>query len=197
MASDNWDAIGSPSRRALLKAAAGGVFAAPLIASFSMDTASARTTAHAQHSSNQVIVSNMFCSNMTSVPTSVFFAALQRIDHDGNPAGPAVGEAAIEFERGGDALHYQVAVNGRIESFTVSLTYSGSFRVDGRSPSGTIPSSRLGCGPDSMSTVYNALSEGGSVIDVELADGIRLQGTFFRLSQGRQYQGRLTFGGRP
>src|ERR1700742_3264231 len=102
MTRENSDGIATPSRRALLKAAvAGGAFAVPLIASFSMDSASAQTKAEAFGSSNQAITSNMFvCSNMTGVQTATFFAELSQAFPSAGLTG--FGLAAVEFTHNKD-----------------------------------------------------------------------------------------------
>ncbi|MDQ2813537.1 MAG: hypothetical protein M3Z75_17125 [Actinomycetota bacterium] len=195
MTNDISGEILSPSRRALLKAAvAGGAFAVPLIASFSMDTASAQTKAEALHSSNQVIVSNMFCSNMTRVPDAVFFAVLQQLNEDDFADGPAVGLAGLEFVPGRDELRYELAVQGTVTGFSVS--FGGSFfEVLGRGKTGTIRESALNCGPDGLSTVYRGLVAGGATIEVDLSNDTSLQGMFIPLGQDSPFRDRFRFTG--
>jgi hypothetical protein len=184
MSDENSDQILSPSRRALLKAAAaGGVFAVPLIASFSMDTASAQTKADAFSSSNQLIVSNMFCSNMTSVPTAVFSAQLQQVNASGVPAGPVVGLAGFEFVQGQNELFYELLVKGTLSDFIVNVRFGfGSFEVVTSSKVGAIQGSAITCLPGSpgdmaLPTVYSGFAAGGSTVEVDLVNGTELLGT--------------------
>lgn len=192
----------TPSRRALLKAAAaGGVFAVPLIASFSMDTASAQTKAQAFGSSNQVVVSNMFCSNMTSVPTSAFVAKLQQVDPStGLPGGPVVGLAGFQFVHRRHAVFYQFRVKGTLAEFIIQLPSTGGVFVTGggkkgrlRSPDLTcINTAPLGAG---LHTVYSSFAAGGSTVEVELADGTELEGTIVRLDPDGPFGHTFSFTG--
>lgn len=192
----------APSRRALLKAAAaGGVFAVPLIASFSMDTASAQTKAQAFGSSNQVVVSNMFCSNMTSVPTSAFVAKLQQVDPStGLPGGPVVGLAGFQFVHRRHAVFYQFRVKGTLAEFIIQLPSTGGVFVTGggkkgrlRSPDLTcINTAPLGAG---LHTVYSSFAAGGSTVEVELADGTELEGTIVRLDPDGPFGHTFSFTG--
>lgn len=174
----------SPSRRALLKAAvAGGVFAAPLIASFSMDTASAQTRAGAFGSSNQTQAVFLTCGNMTSsnmtVPTAVFYAELQQAS-----GGRVVGLAGLEFVSGRDDLYYELIVGGTLSGFTVSAVPSGySFTDETSSKVGAIPGTELDCsyGVDPLADAYTNLAAGGATIEVDLANGTRLYGTIVEL----------------
>ena len=179
MTSENREEFLSPSRRALLKAAvAGGAFAVPLIASFSMETASAQTRASALSSSNQVIITGnmLFCSNMTTVPTAVFYAELQEAS-----GGPVVGLAGLEFAAGRDDLYYELIVKGTLFSFTVDTPpYSLLFEDETSSKVGAIPGSAFRC-PGELAEVYSVLAAGGATIQVNLTDGTALEGAIAEL----------------
>jgi hypothetical protein len=165
----------SPSRRALLKAAvAGGAFAVPLIASFSMDSASAHTKPSGFGSSNQVIITaNMFmCSNMT-YPTSAFFAELHR-----GSSPDVVGLAGFEFVEGREELRYELIFDGRLSNFIVSTPSGFLFEDETSGKAGTIPGEAFGCS-DPMATVFGAFAAGGATIHVDLANGTTLHGTIF------------------
>ena len=200
MAGENSDEIYTPSRRALLKAAAaGGVFAVPLIASFSLDTASAQTRANAFGSSNQMISSNMFCSNMTGVPTAVFYAELQEISAStGQPTGPVAGLAGFEFVQGSDELFYELVVEGSLVDFSVFLGPHGTggfFEDTTSSKVGAVPGSSLNCGPYSLNTVYQDFAAGGSIVQVDLAGGTRLFGTIVPLDPSGPFRNSFHFAG--
>lgn len=176
----------SPGRRALLKAAvAGGVFAVPLIASFSMDTASAHTRAGGFGSSNQAVFlscGNMTSSNMTTVPTAVFYAELRQVS-----SGPVVGLAGLEFVSGRDNLYYELIVGGTLSSFTVSAPSGYGFTDQTSSKVGTIPGTELDCSPsgvDPLADAYTNLAAGGSTIQVFLANGTVVYGTIVELGFG-------------
>lgn len=200
MTRENHESSLSPSRRALLKAAAaGGVFAVPLIASFSMDAASAQTRAGSIISSNMVISGpNMFCGNMitsvTSVPTASFFAELQRLVSNA-PAGPVVGLAGFQFEHDRDELSYELQVNGRLSSFTVASTSEFLFEDQTTSKAGKIPGSAFDCGPDAIDFIYAAFAAGDTTIVVQLANGALLQGTIVTLDPFSALQGSFRFVG--
>lgn len=193
----------APSRRALLKAAAaGGVFAVPLIASFSMDTASAQTKAQAFGSSNQVVVSNMFCSNMTSVPTSAFVAQLQQVDPStGVPGGPVVGLAGFQFVHRRHAVFYDIRAKGTLSEFAIQLPSADGFvLVTGGGKKGRLRSPDLTCintAPQgaSLHTVYSSFAAGGSTVEVELADGTELEGTIVRLDPDGPFGHSFSFTG--
>lgn len=203
MTRENSDEILPPSRRALLKAAAaGGVFAVPLIASFSMDTASAQTRAGAFGSSNQLIVSNMFCSNMTSVQTAVFFAQLQQVNASGVPAGPVVGLAGFEFVQGQNVLFYELLVKGTLSDFVVRVPIGveSFFEVVTSSKVGAIQGSAITCVPGStggmaLPTVYSGFAAGGSTVEVDLADGTELLGTIVALDPDGPFANSFRFAG--
>lgn len=206
MTHENSDETLAPSRRALLKAAAaGGVFAVPLIASFSMDTASAQTKADAFGSSNQTIfTSNMFCSNMTTVRTAVFYAQLQQISAaSGLPAGPVVGLAGFEFVHGRNELFYELLVKGTLSDFIVNgpdgIGLFGFQDVTSRKV-GAIPGSALTCEPGSpgdmaLPTVYSGFAAGGSTVFVDLVDGTELQGTIVPLDPDGAFRNSFRFAG--
>jgi hypothetical protein len=183
MTRGNSDEIATPSRRALLKAAAaGGAFAVPLIASFSMDGASAQTTVNPfgssnQHhssnqtySSNQFISSNMYCSNMT-VHSTTFHAELHHAH-----GGPGAGMAGLEFHQGRDEIFYELVLDGRVQDWSLDgpgLVVS----VTGGPKVGTIHGSSLEC---SVSAVYAALETGRVQIHIDLGGGKQVTGTFTR-----------------
>jgi hypothetical protein len=199
MTRENSDEILSPSRRAMLKAAAAaGAFAVPLIASFSMDTASAQTRSDTFGSSNHpVIVSNMFCANMTVIPTAVFYARLQRVDvSTGNPAGPVVGLAGFEFVHGQNELFYELLLRGALSQFIVRGPYGRLFD-ETRKKVGAIPGQAITCGPGEMAlpTVYSSFTSGDSVVEVDLANGTRLLGAIVGLDHNSGLQHSFRFVG--
>lgn len=201
MAGENPEEIYTPSRRALLKAAAaGGVFAVPLIASFSMDAASAQTRAQAFGSSNQVIITSnqFFCSNMTGVPTAVFYAELRQVNSSGVPAGPVVGLAGFEFVHGSDKLFYELLIRGTLFDFIV-YDPDGAELFEDRTSSkaGAIPGSAFNCAPGTsgVATVFAAFAAGGSSVEVDLADGTELLGTIVRLDPSGPRRGAFRFVG--
>lgn len=195
MSRENSDEILSPSRRALLKAAAaGGAFAVPLIASFSMNTASAQTKSDALGSSNHpVIVSNMFCANMTVVPTAVFYARLHRADV---PTGKPVGLAGFEFVHGQNELFYELLVRGALSQFIIRGPY-GLLFDETRKKVGAIPGQAITCGPGEMAlpTVYSSFTSGDSVVEVDLANGTRLLGAIVGLDHNSGLQHSFRFVG--
>jgi hypothetical protein len=197
MTRENAARIPLPSRRVLLKAAAaGGVFAVPFIASFSMDAASAQTTRLPPGVSNQPMTSNMVCSNQpiivsnqppgvsnqqppgvsnqpTSVPTAAFHAELRRIRRSGVPGGPVAGTAMFEFMRRGDDLAYELHVEGRLRRFIVRAAGGEDLIVDTTSrKTGKIPEASLACGPYPLNVLYSAFAVGGSTVEVDLNDGV-------------------------
>jgi hypothetical protein len=189
MTRENSAEIPSPSRRALLKAAAaGGVFAVPLIASFSMEAASAQTRSMAPGISNQPITSNMVCSNQPiivsnqppgvsnqpiGVPTASFHAELRRVRRAGVPAGPVVGAALFEFMHRGDDLSYELHVEGRLRRFIVRGAGGEILIVDTTNrKEGRIPAASLACGPYPLNVVYSAFAVGGSTVEVDLTDRV-------------------------
>lgn len=176
MSLENSAEIATPHRRALLKAAvAGGAFAVPLIASFSMDSASAQTKAQT------VIVSNMICSNMTAVPNATFFAELQRVGVAGVPVGPVIGYAGFEFTRGRDVVSYQFQVPGKLSNFIITGGNAGFLLVEGSAKAGQIPESSLDCGPSALNTLYGSFASGQSNLEVQLTDGTVLTGAIGHL----------------
>lgn len=205
MSRENSDEIATPSRRALLKAAAaGGAFAVPFIASFSMDAASAQSRVYYHgssnqfhtsnqthssnqfhHTSNQFHTSNMYCSNMT-VRTSTFHAEL----HHGH-GGPNAGLAGLEFTAGRDEIFYELVLDGKVREWSLDGRSFGFLSVHGGARVGTIGGSSLTC---SASTVYAALEAGGVTITVDLTGGKQLTGTFAK--PGQHGPGGSNFGGR-
>jgi hypothetical protein len=182
MTDKNSAGMPSPSRRALLKAAAaGGVFAVPFIASFSMDAASAQTRSITHGVSNQPMTSNMVCSNQTvivsnqptSVPTAAFHAELRRIRRSGVPGGPVAGTALFEFMHRGDDLTYELHVEGRLRRFIVRAAGGEDLIVDTTSrKTGRIRETSLTCGPYPLNVLYSAFAVGGSTVEVDLNDGV-------------------------
>jgi hypothetical protein len=181
---ENSDGIHTPSRRALLRTAvAGGAFAVPLIASFSMDSASAQTKAQNMIVSNMV-VSNMLCSNMTRVPNAVFFAELRRAGGTGSPVGPVLGFAGFEFVRGRDELSYQFLFAGKLSDFIITGGNAGFVLVTTSNKVDQIPESTLNCGSSGLSTLYEAFASGQANLEVQLTDGVNLIGTIRHLGPG-------------
>jgi hypothetical protein len=162
------------NRRALLKAAvAGGAFAVPLIASFSMDSASAQTKAEAFGSSNQTIVSNMFvCSNMTGVQTATFYAELSQAFPTAGLAG--FGLAAVEFTQGRDQVNYEIAVEGTVVQIDF-LASTGDVIVIGGAKDGVIPGGAVICSNGApngagLHQLYEGFAAGQASIRVHLND---------------------------
>jgi hypothetical protein len=182
VSAENSVEIGTPSRRALLKTAvAGGAFAVPLIASFSMDSASAKTK------SQTVIVSNMVCSNMTAVPNVVFIAELQQLGMAGSGTGPVIGNAAFEFLRGRNYVSYQILVSGRISDFILTGGNLGFLAVEGSATRGRISGSQLDCGDSGINTLYQAFASGQANLEIDLADGTEMVGMIRHYSPGDPY----------
>jgi hypothetical protein len=169
-----------PSRRAVLKAAAaGGVFAVPLIASFSMDATAAQASPDHHIVSNMFTVSNMFCSNQnTFVPTGYFSAQVAGT----GGIFPLFGFIVIVIHGGPRAeLEYDLAVPGRVESFSLSGP-NGGFFVEGSGKHGVIPASRVTCGnnvnlPDAgLAALFEMLASGESTVFIDLVGGHDLSG---------------------
>jgi hypothetical protein len=187
----------SPSRRALLKAAAaGGVFAVPLIASFSMDSASAKTVSRSIISSNMVVTGpNMYCGNMSpSVPTAFFTAELRKLVSN-VPTGPVVGLAGFQFHHDRDELSYELIVNGKLSYFTVATPAVFLFDDETSNKAGKIPGPAFGCGPDAIHFMYTYFLAGDATIVVELASGKSLQGTIASLDRYTPFDGTFRFTG--
>jgi hypothetical protein len=181
---ENSDGISTPSRRALLRTAvAGGAFAVPLIASFSMDSASAQTKAQT------VVVSNMVCSNMTGFPTSVFFAELQLVGGTGGPVGPVIGYAGFEFTRGRDELGYQFLLNGQLSNFIITGGNAGFVLVETNEKVGKVAESALNCGSSGLHVLFEAFSSGQANLEVELVTGSNLTGMIGHLPGSGPYFG--------
>lgn len=195
MTRENSAEIPSPSRRALLKAAAaGGVFAVPLIASFSMDTASAQTVARSIISSNMVVTGpNMYCGNMSpSVPTSFFAAELRKLVSN-VPTGPPVGLAGFQFRHDRDELSYELIVNGELSYFTVATPAVFLFDDETTAKVGKIAGPEFNCGPQAIQFMYTYFASGDATVVVQLANGRSLEGTIARLDPFASFEGTFRF----
>jgi hypothetical protein len=166
----------TPTRRALLKAAAaGGVFAVPLIASFAMD-------APAQATPGRFIGSNMnSCSDHSpQVPTGFFIA---RVAGSGR-SGRASGYVLLGIFGGSrPELIYQLVAPGVVDKLRV--TGAGSILTIGNpGKRGTIPGSRITCSDRAgvagagLATLFDLLAESKMTAFVGLADGTDLSGPF-------------------
>jgi hypothetical protein len=163
----------TPTRRAVLKAAvAGGAFAVPLVASFSMDAASASTRVHTE----RTIVSNMFCSNQSFVAPTGFFSA--RL--------PGHGSVLLGFFGGFLAeLAYELTVRGDVKELILSGPYGG-FIIENPGKFGTVRGSEVTCGNElppeaGLATLFEEATAGELRAFVELSDGTGLSGTFTQL----------------
>jgi hypothetical protein len=166
----------TPSRRSVLKAAvAGGAFAVPLIASFSMDAASA-TTARPERS----IVSNMFCANQSAVNPTGFFIA--EVAGAGLHGGTVFGSVNLLFAGGPFAqLTYALDVRGIVSNLVLTGPF-GSFFVENPGQRGDISGREITCfDGDStrpgLDTLYQEAVAGELTVVVYLADGVELSGT--------------------
>lgn len=178
----------SPSRRAVLKAAAaGGAFAVPLIASFSMDATAAQASPDHHIVSNMFTISNMFCSNQhTFVPTGYFSAQVAGT----GGIFPLFGYALIVIHGGPHAeLEYDLAVPGQVESLSFSGP-NGGFVIEGAGKHGVIPASQVKCVnevnlPDAgLAALFEMLASGESTVFIDLVGGHDLSGTVTFLPAG-------------
>jgi hypothetical protein len=176
----------------VLKAAvAGGAFAVPLIASFSMDAASAQTHLARNPVSNQVsnmsVVSNMLCSNQSfegEVPTGLFTAEVA----GSGPHGPGFGIVRLAFLGGPFAqLDYQIEVRGHHRAFITELNFNleafppGHIFIEDPGRRGRLRGHQVTCGgqvsPDQgLATLFEAMAAGHVTVFVELSDGTELSG---------------------
>lgn len=177
-----------PSRRAVLKAAAaGGAFAVPLIASFSMDTTAAQASPDHHIVSNMFTISNMFCSNQhTFVPTGYFSAQVA----GSGGIFPLFGYVLIVIHGGPNAeLEYDIAAFGQVRTLSFSGP-NGEFVVEGAGKHGVIPASRVTCGnkvnlPDAgLAALFEMLASGETTVFVDLVSGPDLSGTVTFLPVG-------------
>jgi len=177
-----------PSRRAVLKAAAaGGAFAVPLIASFSLDATAAQASPDHHIVSNMFTISNMFCSNQhTFVPTGYFSAQVAGT----GGIFPLFGYALIVIHGGPNAeLEYDLAVPGQVESLSFSGP-NGGFTIDGAGKHGVIPASKVTCGnnihlPDAgLAALFEMLASGETTVFIDLVGGADLTGTVTFLPAG-------------
>jgi hypothetical protein len=177
-----------PSRRAVLKAAAaGGAFAVPLIASFSMDATAAQASPDHHIVSNMFTISNMFCSNQhTFVPTGYFSAQVAGT----GGIFPLFGYVLIVIHGGPQAeLEYDLAVPGQVESLSFSGP-NGGFVIEGAGKHGVIPAAQVKCGnkvnlPDAgLAALFEMLASGESTVFIDLVGGADLTGTVTFLPAG-------------
>jgi len=163
----------------LKAAAAGGAFAVPLIASFSVDATAAQASPDHHIVSNMFTVSNMFCSNQhTSVPTGYFSAEVSGT----GGIFPLFGFVVIVIHGGPRAeLEYDIAVPGQVESFSLSGP-NGGFSVDGSGKHGVIPASQVTCRNDvelpdaGLAALFEMLASGESRVFIDLVGGKDLTG---------------------
>jgi hypothetical protein len=177
-----------PSRRAVLKAAAaGGAFAVPLIASFSMDTTAAQASPDHHIVSNMFTISNMFCSNQhTFVPTGYFSAQVA----GSGGIFPLFGYVLIVINGGPNAdLEYDIAAFGQVRTLSFAGP-NGGFVVEGAGKHGVIPASQVKCGnkvnlPDAgLAALFEMLASGETTVFVDLVSGPDLSGTVTFLPVG-------------
>jgi hypothetical protein len=171
-----------PNRRAVLKAAAaGGAFAVPLIASFSMDATAAQASPDHHIVSNMFTVSNMLCSNQhTFVPTGYFSAQVAGT----GGMFPLFGYVVIVIHGGPRAeLEYDLAVPGQVELLALSGP-GGGFSIRDGGKHGRIPASQVTCVnnrsplPDEgLAALYEMLASGQTTVFVDLFGGADLSGT--------------------
>ncbi len=173
-------------RRALLKAvAAGGAFAVPLIASFSMDA----TAANAQP--RQPMTGNMSsvvygCSNQAStyVPSGVFFVSLVTQ----GTQKPVRGYIEIEIVGQQDVLTYDIGLSANLTSpvssfeITTTSTTPASTLWEGQSGNyGSIRGKNINCAnglpaPDGLDQLYKLMRAGQTEAIVRLNNGTVLTG---------------------
>lgn len=169
-------------RRALLKAvAAGGAFAVPLIASFSMDATAAKASPHSPMSGNMGGFMHSCANQVAHAPSGLFFVALVT---EGTH-GPTRGYAEIEVDGSRDQLSYEIGLSANVKSpvtvFTISAT-DGSFVLKAPAgPSGTIPGSNLACSngahpPAGLADLYDLMRNGQATAGVGLYNGTKLTG---------------------
>jgi hypothetical protein len=166
----------TPSRRSVLKAAvAGGAFAVPLIASFSMDAASA-TTARPE----RTIVSNMFCANQSAVIPSGFFTA--QVAGAGLHGGTVFGSVVLVFSGGPFAqLTYALDVRGVVSTLLLTGPFGGFF-VENPGERGEISGREITCfdGDTSrpgLDTLFQEAAAGELTVVLSLVGGVELSGT--------------------
>lgn len=171
----------------LKAAAAGGAFAVPLIASFSMDAPAAQASPDHHIVSNMTIVSNMFCSNQhTFVPTGYFSAQVA----GSGGIFPLFGYVLIVIHGGPNAeLEWDIAVPGQVESISLSGP-GGGFFIDHAGKHGAIPASEVRCGnhvnlPDAgLAALFEMLATGETTVFIDLVGGHDLTGTVTFLPVG-------------
>jgi len=181
----------TPSRRAVLKAAvAGGAFAVPLIASFSMDAASAQARPARHHVSNMFVVSNMFCSNQSTVAPDGFCAA--RVSGSG-PHGPEFGFVVLSFRGAPFAqLDYLLEAPRFVEQLALTGTSvfgPAALIVEDPGRTGTVRGSQVTClngvPPEGgLATLFELAEAGALTAQVDLANGTELSGTVTVLQDG-------------
>ena len=169
-------------RRALLKAvAAGGAFAVPLIASFSMDATAAKASPHQPMSGNMGGFMQSCANQATYAPSGLFFVTLVTA----NTNGPTRGYAEIEVDGSQDELSYEIGLSANVHSpvaaFIITAT-DGSFVFKLPSgTSGTIPGSNLACSngahpPAGLADLYELMRAGQATARVQLHNGTQLTG---------------------
>jgi len=179
----NRSAVG---RRALLKAvAAGGAFAVPLIASFSMDATAANAMPKLPMTGNMSSVV-YGCSNQASnlVPSGIFFVSLVTKGTE----KPVRGYIEIEVVGQQDVLTYDIGLSANltspVSSFEITTTGTSSVSTLWQGQSGNYGSIRgknINCAngfpaPDGLDELYKLMRDGKTEAVVELANGTVLTG---------------------
>ena len=167
-------------------AAAGGIFAAPIIASFSMDATAAQASPGSPIVSNMV-VSNMFCSNQnTFVPTGFFSAQVA----GSGPIFPVFGLVLLEILGGPHAeLAYQISVPGFIRSLSLDGP-GGGITIHDPGRHGVVPAAFVTCGNHlhladaGLAALFDMLASGEATAFVDLEGGVDLSGPVSFLPAG-------------
>ena len=179
----NRSAVG---RRALLKAvAAGGAFAVPLIASFSMDATAANAMPKLPMTGNMSSVV-YGCSNQSGnhVPTGIFFVSLVTK----GTQKPVRGYIEIEVVGQQDVLTYDIGLSANLTSpvssfeiITTSTSPASSLWQCQSGNYGSIRGKNINCAngipaPAGLDELYKLMRDGKTEAVVELANGTLLTG---------------------
>lgn len=173
-------------RRALLKAvAAGGAFAVPLIASFSMDATAANAMPHPPMTGNMSsLVYGCSNQNGNSEPSGVFFVSLVTQ----GTQKPVRGYIEIEVVGSQDVLTYDIGLSANLTSpvdsfeITTTSTSPASSLWQGQSGNyGSIRGKNINCAngfpaPDGLDELYKLMKAGKTEAVVELKNGTVLTG---------------------
>lgn len=173
-------------RRALLKAvAAGGAFAVPLIASFSMDATAANAKPQPPMTGNMSsVVYGCSNQNSTYVPTGIFFVSLVTQ----GTQKPVRGYIEIEVLGQQDVLTYDIGLSANLTSpvssfeITTTSTSPASSLWQGLSGNyGAIRGSNIACAngrpaPAGLDELYKLMRAGQTEAVVQLNNGTVLTG---------------------